>query len=382
MSNAILCVDDEENVLAGFQRALRNRFSIDVALGGEEALAKMDPGAPYAVIVADMQMPGMNGIEFLLKAQAKSPDTVCMMLTGNADQKTAVEAVNQGHVYRFLNKPCSAETLASALEAGLRQYRLVTAERELLEKTLAGSVHLLTDVLAVVDPGAYGRGQTLREQMRAILQALSGRSSWECELAASLASVGCVIVPPSVLQRSRQHAALTADESQMLQSIPEAGSRLVAHIPRLEGVARIILYQHKNFDGSGFPQDDVGGKDIPAGARILKVLQDLMRMEAKALPRSEALETMQHCSGWYDPSVLAAVRNCFEHAGTATELLRKPRSVRLSELAPGQVLYADVMTPTGLMVIPAGQKITPAMLELLRNFGRLGEIIEPIKIES
>ena len=380
MSNLILCVDDEPNVLTSIQRGLHNRFSIDVALSGEEALAKMDANPPYAVVIADMHMPQMNGLEFLLKAQAKAPDTVRMMLTGAADQKTAVEAVNEGRVFRFLIKPSSTEALALAFQAGLEQYRLVTAERELLEKTLTGSIHLLADILAVADPGAYGQGQLLREQMHAVLQALSGRGSWECELAANLASVGSVIIPPSVLQRSRQRALLTPEENQMIRSIPEAGSKLVARIPRLDGVARIILYQNKNFDGSGFPDDKVGGKDIPAGARILKVLLDLMRMESKELPRDKALDTMQYCRGWYDPAVLAAVRNCLGNVPARSEPKRPFHSVSMSELAPGQVLFADVSTPSGLMLIPAGQKITPAVLELLRNFSKLGEIVGTIKI--
>src|SRR6184192_4097590 len=103
---------------------------------------------PYVVVVADMQMPGMNGVQFLTKAEAFSPDTVRIMLTRNADQKTAADAVNQGHVFRFLNKPCSPEQLAVTLTAGLKQYKLITAERELLESTLNGSVKLLTDILS------------------------------------------------------------------------------------------------------------------------------------------------------------------------------------------------------------------------------------------
>jgi len=140
MSVKILCVDDESNVLEAYQRNLRKRFTIDTALGGEPALALIASQGPYAVIVTDMQMPGMDGVEFLTRAQQKAPDTVRLMLTGNADQKTAVEAVNKGHVFQFLNKPCPPEMLAVALENGIKQYRLITAEREVLEYTLNGSI--------------------------------------------------------------------------------------------------------------------------------------------------------------------------------------------------------------------------------------------------
>ena len=129
MSTKILCVDDEENVLTGLQRTLRKQFPIDIAVGGAAGLQRLERDGPYAVVMADMQMPEMNGIEFLKKAQAAAPDTVRLMLTGNADQKTAVDAVNDGHVFRFLTKPCDPPQLTSALEAALKQYRLITAER-------------------------------------------------------------------------------------------------------------------------------------------------------------------------------------------------------------------------------------------------------------
>src|ERR1039457_2934499 len=173
MSTKILFVDDDANILAGHQRTLRKDFTLDVALGGEQGLVMILTKGPYAVIVADMQMPGMNGIEFLMKAETKAPDTVRMMLTGNADQKTSVDAVNRGHVFRFLTKPCEPETLMQTLNAGLKQYRLITAERELLEKTLHGSIKVLADVLSLIDPLSFGRGESLCGYMRAYVNSLN-----------------------------------------------------------------------------------------------------------------------------------------------------------------------------------------------------------------
>jgi len=172
MNRKVLCVDDDANILEAYQRNLRKQFSIDTAPGGEPALALMDSRGPYAVVVADMQMPGMNGVEFLIQSQRTAPDTARIMLTGNADQKTAVEAVNKGHIYQFLNKPCPPAMLALALENGIRQHSLITAERELLENTLNGSIKMLTEVLASTDPQSFGRGELLRNSMRAFAQSL------------------------------------------------------------------------------------------------------------------------------------------------------------------------------------------------------------------
>lgn len=134
----ILIVDDDESVLAGFQRSLRKRFTMDVATRGEQALRLLEGETPYAVVVADMHMPGMNGLDLLMRIRDLSPDTSRIMLTGDADQRTAVDAVNHGRVFRFLAKPCEVEALAEALEAGVRQYQLVRAEKDLLEQTLSG----------------------------------------------------------------------------------------------------------------------------------------------------------------------------------------------------------------------------------------------------
>ncbi len=136
MTDKILCVDDDVNLLAGIQRNLRKQFRLDTAPGGAEGLELLTRQGPYAVVVADMRMPNMNGVEFLCACRAKFPDTVRIMLTGDADQETAVQAVNQGQVFQFLNKPCPPDALAGALENGLRQYRLVMTQREMVQLQL------------------------------------------------------------------------------------------------------------------------------------------------------------------------------------------------------------------------------------------------------
>jgi signal transduction histidine kinase len=136
MTDKILCVDDDVNLLAGIQRNLRKQFRLDTAPGGAEGLELLTRQGPYAVVVADMLMPNMNGVEFLRACREKFPDTVRIMLTGDADQETAVQAVNQGQVFQFLNKPCPPDALARALENGLRQYRLIMTQREMMQLQL------------------------------------------------------------------------------------------------------------------------------------------------------------------------------------------------------------------------------------------------------
>src|ERR1700682_6028519 len=105
----ILFVDDEPELLTSFKRTLRDSYDVETANSGIEGLKALAERGPYAVIVADMRMPGMNGIEFLVRASEEAPDSVRLMLTGDADQQTSVEAINKGQIFRFLTKPCTRE---------------------------------------------------------------------------------------------------------------------------------------------------------------------------------------------------------------------------------------------------------------------------------
>ena len=273
MTKRILCVDDDSNILLGYQRALR-KYQIEVALGADEALAAITSRGPYAVVVSDMRMPRMNGVELLARVKDIAPDTVRMMLTGNSDQETALEAVNEGHIFRFMTKPCPADVFGKTLEAGLAQYRLIVAERELLSNTLGGSIKMLTDVLSLVCPTAFGRASRVRGLARKMAQALGENELWVIEIAAMLSQIGCVAIPEETLARFYRGEELSRSEAEEFAVHPLVGRDLLQNIPRLEAVAEVVAYQEKRFDGQGPPPDDRRGTAIPLGSRILKVALD------------------------------------------------------------------------------------------------------------
>jgi response regulator RpfG family c-di-GMP phosphodiesterase len=383
MNSKILFVDDEPNVLDAYQRSLRKRFSIDTALSGDLALTLLSQKGPYAVIVADMQMPGMNGVELLTHARQRSPDSVRLMLTGNADQKTAVEAVNKGHVYQFLNKPCPPEMLILALDNSIRQYQLITAERELLEQTLNGSINMMTGILASAEPLSFGRGERLRDYMRAFTRSLDMTQTWELELAAMLSQIGFVTVPQRVVEKMRRDAELTQAERDVLSRTPEIGANLLANIPRLETVARIVLYQNKNYNGSGFPADSIVGDEIPIGSRILKVLSEMMELESTGLTKAKALEQMQTRTGRYDPQVLDSTFACFDvYLAAPTAVKVAIKAIPLKDLSIGHILSSNVETKDGVLIVCAGTKVSQMALEKLRNFDQIQGIKEPIHVQT
>ncbi|MFA6543871.1 MAG: HD domain-containing phosphohydrolase [Limisphaerales bacterium] len=377
MNERILCVDDEPNLLAGIQRTLRKQFQLETAPGGEAALALLEKDGPVAVIVSDMRMPGLSGLQLLAQVKERWPDTVRVMLTGNADQQTAIDAVNEGSIFRFLTKPCPPETLATAFTAGLAQHRLITAERELLEKTLNGSVGLLTEMLSVLDPVQFGRCQVLRDQARAVAGKLNLADGWEVEMGAMLHGIGRVTLPPEVAARARADASLSEAERTMIRRLPEAASNLLAHVPRLEPVARIVLFQDKHYDGSGFPIDTTAGRDIPAGARLLKILIDLKALEERGRSRRDSLLTLRERAGFYDPDYLEAVAEVLA-PGASRPVLAIP----FRDLRAGHILVAEVVTRDGMPLISGGNRVTPGLLQRLHNFSDTSGLREPIYVEG
>src|SRR6185437_9822018 len=308
MADKILIVDDDSNLLASCERNLRRRFNVETAEGGQLGLEKIAARGPYAVVISDMQMPGMNGVQFLSIVKERAPEIVRVMLTGNADVETAMRVVNEGNIFRFLTKPCVPEVLTKAIDDALAQYRLLVAEKELLNKTLNGSIKMLTEILSIMDTPSFGRSQVLRDMVAEATEKLGIANAWEIHLAVMLAPIGYVTVPPETMLKTRAGEVLSKVEEQMMERLPDTAAKLLANIPRLEGVANIVRYQHKNFNGSGLPADAVSGEAIPQGARLLKIFWDIFQLEKTGLSRLEALDELTGRSGWYDPQLLASVR--------------------------------------------------------------------------
>lgn len=379
----ILFVDDDPNLLAAFQRNLRRQFAFDTALGGQEGLEMLRTHGPYALMLVDMRMPGMDGVEFLERAQALAPDTVRMMLTGNADQQTAVDAVNRGRVFRFLNKPCPPDVLVPALENGLKHFEMLKMERELLEGTLTGSVKVMTEVLGMVAPDALGRGQRLRESMRLFAHSIGATPTWELEVAALLSPIGFAALPARVLQKISNSLDLSPSEQEILRRVPQVGHDLLVGIPRLGNVARIVLYQNKAFDGGGFPMDENLGEHIPLGARMLKILGDRLTLEADGVVKQRAFETMKARTGVYDSKLLECCFVCFQaFLSNAISAETPVRTLYIDELVEGQVVVSDIVTPDGLVLVGGGNRLSAMVLARLKNYGELNEVKQPVLVQD
>jgi response regulator RpfG family c-di-GMP phosphodiesterase len=367
VNKKILFVDDEPNVLSAIQRTLRGHFEVETCQDATRAVDLLGAQTPFAVVVSDMRMPGMNGVEFLAAARKTAPDTVRVMLTGNADQQTAIDAVNKGEIFRFLNKPTDPDVLRNVLELGIRQHQLLTAEKELLERTLNGSVKVLAEILSIVRPEIFGRTDRLRAKAKQIAARLGGIREWELDTAASLALLGCVGLSAELLEKVLQGTALNAPEKMEYAAHPLLAADLVKNIPRMENVADALLYQHKHFDGTGFPADQRRGADLPIGARILHVVLAYDELKSQGWSEASIYENLRNRKSHFDPQVLEAFGACIEDAG-ASKVLRIP----IREIKDGMRIEEDVKTTTGILLVCHGQEVTATVRQHLMKFQDAG----------
>ncbi len=371
----ILFVDDEPLVLQGIQRALFGQFQTEAAEGPEAALARVEKDGPYAVVVSDMRMPVMDGAEFLSRVRGLHPDSVRVMLTGYADVDAAVRAVNDGCIFRFLNKPISPEELSTTLRLCLQQYHLVCAEKELLEKTVAGAIHVLTEVLSMANPAAFNKGARLRQYVVHITKSLGLENAWEFEIAAMLSELGCVAIPPDILEALHCGNALTPEEQEGFEKHPALAYDLIRHIPRLERAAEMVLHQNDSI--AELSQFDLP-ETIPIrlGAQMICVSLEFDRLQ-EGENRAAVLQRLAQSPDRFDPKIVAALKNV-QLNSDPMEL----REIDVWNLRPGMVLKEDLRVSGGTLLAAKGQEITRTMATSIRNFAERGLLDGTVRVLS
>jgi len=359
MAEKILLVDDDNNILDGYRRSLSREFVMETAMGGEQALKLAADNGPYAVVVSDMRMPGMDGIQLLSKIKAQLPDTIRVMLTGNADTETAINAINEGSIFRFLNKPCSKEMMAKTLTAALVQYRLVTAEKQLLEQTLSGSIQVLTEVLSLVNPAAFSRAERARRYIHHIVTSMKLPNIWQYEVAAMMSQLGCVTLPSETIEAVYSGEKLSATEQTQYDAHPSVAYDLLSKIPRLEPIAWMIEHQNRPVR----EVDDSEKKDMRLGAEILRLTLAYEKLIHKGVSRTEAVHTLTGQNKNFSPQFFDALVELDPNSDEG-----EIRQCRIEALATGMIIQQDVRTGEGELLVSKGQEVTSPLLSKLKNF--------------
>lgn len=282
--------------MEGLKDLLDGPYLVHIATSAEEGLQLLRQIPNIAIVMSDMRMPILDGAAFLQQARTVASHAVRMLLTGYGDMDSAMAAVNKGQIFRFLTKPWTPDALDQSFTAALEQYRLQTAEKVLLPQTLMGFLKALMDVLAVVEPIAFGRGQRITGAVTAITHELRLDNAWAIEAAALLCQLGGM--SDVVLIKLYDGEPLDeSDEREVATGIANA-CKLLDNIPRLEPVPEILR---------GLPR--ANGDAGPLGSRILRVAIDFDAPQAQGYGARQALDALNTRGGRYDTSVLDALRH-------------------------------------------------------------------------
>lgn len=363
----VLCVDDELSVLAGLSRQLRKHFAIAIAGSGDEALEmiRATSAHPYAVIVSDMMMPGMTGAEFLRRSREITPDSVRVLLTGQASADLALAAVNDGAISRYLTKPCSSDLILATLRECSDTFHRAALERTILEQTLNAAVDALGQTLALVAPEVFARAVRVRSLVRTIAVATDLADSWTVEVAVLLSQLGALSLSPAMLHRWAMGAPLPYGARQQAEAIPAMSAAIARSIPRLELVAEII---------EGMAPGARPTRRARRGAEVLRFALELDHLESAGEDRHMALEQLAIESD--EHSWMQLIDALREHPPITS------RDIRLTELGIGMVIAREIVSVDGALLVGRGAPVSPALLARLRNFRSTGTIGGTVLVEG
>ena len=347
----ILCVDDEPHVLDALRDTLHRQFTVLATTNGFEAFRILSE-QPVEAILSDMRMPSLDGPTLLTMAREQAPDVTRVVLTGHAELQDAVNAVNEGEIFRFLLKPCAPEALTTALQAAVRQHRLILSERVLLSETLRGAVRAISEVLALASPAAFGRAARVRYYALALAAAVELEDVWHIETAALLSQMGAVALDPALISRLARGERLEPSELREIDELPRVALDLLAGIPRLDDVRDVLSYLTVS-------HHDVRTGTIPIGAKIVRIANDYDLFESQGSDPMAAIAELRAGDRRYDQELVDTFATTLG-VRSAQELV-----VPVGGLQVGMILAEDVVSPQNVLHLARGTIVSPTVLERL-----------------
>jgi CheY-like chemotaxis protein len=353
----LLCVDDEPRVVHALERHLRERYEVLTATSGTAGLDILAENKDLAIVISDMRMPEMDGAVFLRHVHNVRPNVVRILLTGHADIQSAIKAINQGQVFRFLTKPCPPEELFAVMAEAERQYQLIMAEKHLLQHTLVGCIKALADVMSLTNPEVMGRAVRLKRRVGAIAKELRLERRWQVEAAAMFSQLGSLSLPASTVRKLAGAEPLGEPERRNADSAARAANRLIARVPRLEPVGRLLDL------ALGLEPSDSADEAERKPAELLRLAIDLDSLEFNGTRADAALQDIRGQKTYSDEMLEAADRVLARSRDTV-----QCASVPLEQLRVGMVLDQDLHTQRGVLIAPRGCEVTSSFLEHIRQF--------------
>jgi response regulator RpfG family c-di-GMP phosphodiesterase len=391
----VLYVDDEQQLLYSFTSLMRKENIELMVLNESERIHEILNSEPeFALVLSDQRMPVVDGVKVLEAVKEKSPDTIRVLITGYADYKDTIRAINESEIASYVAKPWDDEHLKKQVNGWITQYNLnqhnnylreVLDEEncklnQLLEGTVAQTVRILGDLSKHISPQVSEFGDKVKAlgiSVLKIMPEMSAEDKWPVLRALDLFNFGIALLP-LWLQNSIATSGISAIEhSPVARNHHLMAASLLKNIPGLELVARIIELQNKNFNGTGDPEDDkVSGHNIPFGARLLHILSCIVK-PASDLRGQDLLYHMKRIPGKYDPGIIDFLLG----NNVDMQFLTEDLYFRVEALKPGMMIINDVRTLSGHLLLKANTVLNETFIHILKQWHFRDPVAEPVKVK-
>ncbi|MDD4736849.1 MAG: response regulator [Kiritimatiellae bacterium] len=383
----VLLIEDDYQLRMLEKRLLQNLGHEPILCeDAETALEQLKREMPPFILL-DMVLPGMSGLEFARSVRNMPEGDVPYILAATSWPEDQLRSILEAGANDYIQKPIDinlfnvrvriAEQVIGSIQdrRRMQQQMKEMVTQDVLESTLNGFIRVVTNLLSQVAPQAFGRAERVSRIVADFSTLVNLENDWELSAAAMLCQIGCVTIPPEVLNRALSDEVLSEQEYELFSAHARNGAELLSHVPRMESVARLVAYQDKHFDGSGLPNDSVQGDDIPVGSRILKIALDLDMLNQQDVSRAEAFRELASRTGWYDPKLLG-IFTCSEEQPPRGAAKR----VWIEQLEDGMVLAENVLSKSNALLVMKGHEITPMIRKQLSNFSKNYHIQQPIEV--
>jgi response regulator RpfG family c-di-GMP phosphodiesterase len=411
----LLFVDDEANILSSLKRLFRpHGYRIFTAEGGALALEIMERET-VDLVISDMRMPEMSGAQFLQKVNERWPDCIRILLTGYAEISDTIDAINKGHIYRYISKPWEDNDIVLSIQHALRQKHLEQANQgleeltrkqneelkdlnanleqkvkarteelrqtmgflevahEKLKKGFITSIRVFSNLIEMREGTMAGHSQRVAELSRAIALKMGMKDAdvQDVFLAALLHDVGKIGLPDYLLEKS--YSSMTGPERGDYMRHPLKGQMALMGLEQLQGAAKLIRSHHEHFDGQGYP-DKLQGLDIPPGARIIALANEFDAAQTGTLlgkrlkPSDAVLYIQEGGGGRYDPAVVDA----FTLVMKSTMPAVVERALHADQARSGMVLSRDLMSERGELLLSKDHVLDANLIGQIKGYSQLG----------
>lgn len=358
----ILIVDDMPFNLTLLGDILKAKFKVVAARNGETALKIARAENPPDLILLDIVMPGINGYDVCaaLKVDEKTAEIPILFASSLIETPDIVRGFEAGGV-DYITKPFQPEEVLARVEVHLALKRAKAEVQSLLSKTLVGSVRLLVEMLAMLQPLLLQQSNRIRRYVKAMLPKLSltSQDSWSIELAAMLSHIGCISMPERILHKKFIGKELDPDEEEMYSQYPALGAKLLENIPRLEKTATMVRNQLANPLELNLASTQVEYM----GSMLLNLLVRFDHLvntgSTEAFAYYAIRNKIQGC-----PEVLMKVLNEVIEGN----IMFPEKHIPLECLETGMILAEHMKLCDGRILLSKGTEMTPNLIDRVRRF--------------